>query len=71
MTGVNFAKGVTNKLIGPLAGGGDETIKKYLKKITQDKMVTQYNPDGSIKYVKNKDGEYGSRNGSSTNVRGP
>jgi hypothetical protein len=58
MHGVNFTKGVTNKLIGPLAGGGDETIKKYLTKITQDKMVTQYNPDGSIKYVKNKDGEY-------------
>ena len=58
MSGVNFAKGVTNKLIGPLAGGGDETIKKYLKNITQDKMVTQYNPDGTIKYVKNKDGEY-------------
>ena len=58
MTGVNFTKGITNKLIGPLAGGGDETIKKYLKNITQDKMVTQYNPDGTIKYVKNKDGEY-------------
>jgi len=57
MTGVNFTKGITNKLIGPLAGGGDETIKKYLTKITQDKMVTQYNPDGSIKYVKSADGK--------------
>jgi hypothetical protein len=57
MTGVNFTKGITNKLIGPLAGGGDETIKKYLKNITQDKMVTQYNPDGSIKYVKSADGK--------------
>jgi hypothetical protein len=58
MHGVNFTKGVTNKLIGPLAGGGDETIKKYLTKITQDKMVTQYNPDGSIKYVKSADGKF-------------
>ena len=52
MSGVNFSKGVVNKVIGPIAGGGDDTIKKYLKSITHDKLVTQYNPDGSIKYVK-------------------
>ena len=55
MSGVNFSKGVVNKVIGPMAGGGDETIKKYLQNITQDKLVTQYNPDGSIKYVKEGD----------------
>ena len=55
MSGVNFSKGVVNKIIGPMAGGGDETIKKYLQNITQDKLVTQYNPDGSIKYVKEGD----------------
>jgi hypothetical protein len=55
ISGVNFSKGVVNKVIGPMAGGGDETIKKYLQNITQDKLVTQYNPDGSIKYVKEGD----------------
>ena len=55
MAGVNFSKGLTNKIIGPVAGGGDDTIKKYLTSITQDKMVTQYSPDGSIKYVKEGD----------------
>ena len=57
LAGVNFSKGVTNKLIGPMAGGGDETVKNYLKKITQDKMVTQYDVNGNIVYVKNKDGD--------------
>ena len=55
MSGVNFSKGVVNKVIGPIAGGGDDIIKKYLKSITHDKKVTQYNPDGSIKYVKEGD----------------
>ena len=55
MAGVHFSKPVVNKIIGPMAGGGDETIKKYLQNITQDKLVTQYNPDGSIKYVKEGD----------------
>ena len=54
MGGVHLSKGIVNKAIGPLAGSGDEVIKKYLMNIAHGKQVVQYDEAGKILF--NKDG---------------